>query len=382
MTMIPRRHFLASTSVAVSTTGGWTAAQALAPSAPAPQSSKAWQLLAVAPQSHKVTDLGSDYRRGLELGLAQRPEVAVQLHWVEAPPTPNRAARSITAAIDQRPQLHGVVGWMPPDVEAKVAAHAQPRGLPLWASDTGADLPAAAKPGQPHQAVVRHSLDLCGSAAQLAQAVYQQLGPRTVLAVGQMESGYDFVYTFEQAYRVLGGRVLARHVGQQGPQSEEFHGLRATLFSHRPDAVVALYSGRQLTRFAHWWRANAQSQGAWALAGLPWLADIDTGGDTVIAGSWSSVADAEAVWLQHFEKAGLLWTAAALLGAEAGYSIAIAIEKTDQQPSTSAMRKVWQRAELQGPRADYSSTVASSSPLSSRHATPLLSGWLNGYLQT
>ncbi len=381
MTMIPRRHFLASTSVAVSTTGGWSAAQALVPSAPAPQTAKAWQLLAVAPQSHKVATLGSDYRRGLELGLAQRPEIAVQLHWVEAPPTPNRAARSITAAMDQLPQLHGVVGWMPPAVEARVAAHAQPRGLPLWASDTGADLPADAKPGQP-QAVVRHSLDLCGSAAQLAQAVYQQLGPRAVLAVGQMESGYDFVYSFEHAYRAWGGRVLARHVGRQGPQSEEFDGLRTALFSHRPDAVVALYSGPQLARFARWWQAHAQSQGAWGLAGLPWLEDVHTGGNTITAGTWPSAAQAEPVWKQRFERVGLPWTAAALLGAEAGYSIAAAFDNPAQQPFAAALRQRWQLAVRQGPRESSSRDIASTTNVRNRPMTPLVSGWLNGYLQT
>lgn len=381
MTMIPRRHFLASTSVAVSTAGGWGAAQALAPSAPAPQNSKAWQLLAVAPQSHKLADLGADYRLGLELGLAQRPEVSVQLHWVDAQPTPNRAARSITAAMDQLPQLHGVIGWMPPDVEAKVAAHAQPLGLPLWASDTGADLPAMTKPGQP-QALVRHSLDLCGSAAQLAQAVYQQQGPKAVLAVGQMEGGYDFVYAFEHAYRALGGRVLARHVGQHGPQSKEFEGLRATLFSHRPDAVVALYSGPQLTRFAHWWQTHAQSQGAWGLAGLPWLADVHTGGNTVTAGAWPSAAQAEPVWKQRFERVGLPWTAASLMGAEAGFSIAAALENTAQQPSISVLHQAWRRAVLQGPRAASPRTATSISHVNNRPATPLISGWLNGYLQT
>lgn len=381
MTMIPRRHFLASTSVAVSTTGGWSAAQALVHSAPAPQTAKAWQLLAVAPQSHKVATLGSDYRRGLELGLAQRPEIAVQLHWVEAPPTPNRAARSITAAMDQLPQLHGVVGWMPPAVEARVAAHAQPRGLPLWASDTGADLPADAKPGQP-QAVVRHSLDLCGSAAQLAQAVYQQLGPKAVLAVGQMEAGYDFVYTFEHAYRALGGRVVARHVGQFGPQNEEFDGLRTAVFSHRPDAVVAFYSGPQLARFAHWWQAHAQSQGDWGLAGFPWLGDVHTGANAVTAGAWPGAAQAEPLWKHRFELAAVPWTAAALMGAEAGYSIAAAIENVTQQPSTSALHQAWQKSVLRGPLAIRPHTAISSRRVNNRPNTPLISGWLNGYLQT
>lgn len=381
MTMIPRRHFLASTSVAVSTTGGWSAAQALVPSTLAPQTAKAWQLLAVAPQSHKVATLGSDYRRGLELGLAQRPEIAVQLHWVEAPPTPNRAARSITAAMDQLPQLHGVVGWMPPAVEARVAAHAQPRGLPLWASDTGADLPADAKPGQP-QAVVRHSLDLCGSAAQLAQAVYQQLGPKAVLAVGQMEAGYDFVYTFEHAYRALGGRVVARHVGQFEPQNEEFDGLRTAVFSHRPDAVVAFYSGPQLSRFARWWQENAQSQGAWGLAGFPWLADITVGSNTITAGTWSSAAQAEPLWKHRFKLAALPWTAAALVGAEAGYSIALSLDKPAQQPSTAALSEAWHRAQLQGPLAGTSRTANSARQLFNRPSSLLFSGWLNGYLQT
>ncbi|MFC3216931.1 hypothetical protein ACFODQ_02785 [Comamonas sp. JC664] len=163
-----------------------------------------------------------------------------------------------------------------------------------------------------------------------------------------MEGGYDFVYSFEHAYRALGGRVVARHVGEFGPQSAEFDGLRTAVFSHRPDAVVALYSGPQLARFGRWWQAHAQSQGAWGLAGLPWLEDVHTGGNAVTAGAWPALHRLSRFGSNVLSGLDCL-DRCCPDGCEAGYSIAAALDQSTQGPSASALHEAWMMPVLQGP---------------------------------
>ncbi|QIL72981.1 hypothetical protein G7048_23095 [Diaphorobacter sp. HDW4B] len=401
MTAIPRRRFLASSTMAASPMLGWSAVHASTAPERSTHASSAnpWKLLAVAPASRKMPELARDYRRGVELGLAQHPEVPLQLQWVDAQAVPSKAAREIADQIDSRSDLHGIFGWMPSALAERVVAYANDRHLPLWVSDTGADLPANATRNKP-QAQRTHSLELCDCAATLAREVFMQKGARAVLAVGWLESGYDFVYAFEHAYRALGGQVTARHIGGPVEPSREFDGLRRTILEQRPDAVVALYSGAQAVRFGQWWRANAQAQGPWSLAGLPWLAQGDVPVDTLMVGAWPLAGSAAGGdWQHQFERAGLQWSATALLGAEAGFSIGASLRGMGAQPSNSALRDAWSQAALQGPRGhrawkpqgsagslwvSLASSVVSArvtaAPRVEAHSS--ISGWLNGYLQT
>ncbi|QIL80125.1 hypothetical protein G7047_09570 [Diaphorobacter sp. HDW4A] len=402
MTMIARRRFIASTGItATPLIGmGWSTSQAR--EADKPPNGSTWNLLAVAPQSRKIVGMKSDYRRGLELGLSQHASSDVRLHWVDAPAIPRMAEREIARQMDLLPELHGVVGWMSPAVAEKVVAQTRARDLPLWVSDTGADL-ALEHNGHRAQPDRRHSLELCQCASVLAREVWTRLGPRAVLAEGWMESGYDFVHVFEQAYRALGGQVVARHVGNPATPTLEFDGLKRVLFEHRPDAVVALYSGPQASRFVQWWSAQALSLGPWSLAGLPWLEEA--GADSLAVSSWPYPdAMAPTVWNERFSKALLPWSAAAVLGAEAGNSIGASLAGNAllMRPSKASLRTLWSQASLTGPRgsrswaasgADSHGTMwtgAEGEAMAAHGATDAFnfssqsssSGWLTGYLQT
>ena len=355
MSTLPRRRFLASASVAATPLLGASAATA-AHTTPAPASqaapNNAWHVLAVAPLSRKLPALASDYRRGVELGLAQHPGVNLQLHWVGADAIPSKAAKTIAAELEHLPQLHGVMGWLPPELERRVAVMTEERGLPLWVSDTGADWRVHSE--RP-SATAFHSLELCAHAEQLARQVFQQQGPRAMLAVGWLESGYDFVVAFQEAYRALGGRIVGRHLGGPVPQAQEFDGLRSELFRQQPDSVVAFYSGVQAQRFAQWWQAHAQGQGGWGLA-----PDLLT-------------RAAQAQWHPPFTQALHSPSPAALLGVQAGLGIGASLFGHSSRSSSQLLRQAWLQSVPAEPMGKPSNAVV---------PPPLSSGWLNGYLQT
>ena len=361
MSAIPRRRFLASSSVAaVPWLGAGTAqasqkaADASAPvEASAIHANTAWQLLALAPQSHKIPSLASDYRRGVEWGLAQHPHQNLQLHWISADAMASKATKVVEAELMRLPQLHGVMGWLPPELERRVAVLTEARGLPLWVSDSGADW---REHSERPRATAFHSLDLCTRAQHLARHVFQQQGPRAVLAVGWMESGYDFVVAFQTAYRALGGRIVGRHIGGPVPQAQEFDGLRSEILRQGPEIVVAFYSGAQATRFAQWWQEHAHNQGPWALA-----PDLLT----------SAVRSATFAAPKNHQSHA--WSPASWLGLQAGLGIGASLAPPATARSPGLLRQAWLAA-----------APVSTAFLAPRQPNPssAASGWTNGYLQT
>ena len=338
---------------------------------------RVWKLLAVAPQSRKMPELETHYRQGVEWGLAQVEGLRVDLHWIGAHAIPSTAARTIEAALHDHPDLDGVLGWIPPELERRMIALTQSRDLPVWVSDTGADFMPSQR-DMPQQAQGRNSLALCDHADALARKVVQREGRRAVLAVGWMESGYDFVNAFQRAYREAGGQIVARHIGGPVPQAKEFGGLRRTIFEHRPDALVAFYSGPQATRFTQWWQANAYAQGPWELATLPWFNELN-GKSSDNALSARSVTAAFDQWRAMLEQANLPRSAASLLGSQAGRSVGASLLGLPADATPKAIAQAWSLASESITR-DVS--LRTNSRSSDEAHQPLSSGWLNGYLQT
>jgi ABC-type branched-subunit amino acid transport system substrate-binding protein len=363
MIALHRRHFLATT--------GAVAATGVQASAPAPASmgraTPAWRILGIAPQSHKVPQLAEDYRRGVELGLAASGGSQFGMTWMAAGPLPGQPARAIAGVLHQR-QADAVMGWMPPLLAAKVAPLAHSADLPLWISDAGADM---ARPSPPGSTMARHSLELCAVAAALADRVYAQCGPRAFLALGWHESGYDFVQAFQHRWRTLGGEIAGRHIAGAPGRPQEFDDLKQAIVSHRPDTVVALYSGTQADRFAQWWQARASVLGA-ELAGFPWLAEHNPELRAWTVMSWPSLNLAETAWRDRFERAGLPWTAATLLGAEAGATFGAALAGHSPGAGAHAIQAALRSRPLAGPRGSRQwapSGSDSSGPLWDRSAT-------------
>lgn len=394
-----RRHFLATGGTALAVGG----VQAAVPALPQPLGSAGtrWRILGIAPVSDKMPQLYQDYRRSVELGLAQAGAASrIELSWLSAGRLPSGTVRTVESTLRDH-GVDAVLGWMPPLLSAKVSALTEKAGVPLWISDTGADMHITARP---HPLTVRHSLELCAMASALADKAHAQCGPRAFLSMGWHESGFDFLQAFQHRWRSLGGQIVGRHVaGAPGP-SQEFGDLRQAIVSQQPDVVVALYSGRQAHRFAKWWQQAMPGPRQPALAGLPWLAAEQAGGVPAwTVASWPVAGEADSHWRSHFAQADLSWTAAALLGAEAGFSLGAALAAA--APGTDA-REIWaalHAAPLMGPRGerrwlgaagDSAGPLWERSSLSThawqqRHAYPYLStssaaqsGWITGYLLT
>ena len=391
-----RRHFLATGSAAVATgTALLPAAHAAVDAAHAPR-----HILGIVPTSQKLPQLASDYRRGVELGLAFANAPQVKLTWLSAGPLPAAPTRAVEAALKQW-QIDAVMGWIPPLLEKKLSAITEKAGVPLWISDSGADITTTT---EHHPLRVRHSLELCAMASALADKVHAQCGPRAFLSMGWHESGYDFVQAFQHRWHSLGGQVVGRHISRLSGQSQEFDGLKKAIASQQPDVVVALFSGSQSHRFTQWWQAQS-ALARTELAGFPWLSDGIPNTRMWTVASWPSADIADPVWRAHFEQAGLAWTAGALLGAEAGASLGSALAA-----SSSNARDLWaslRASPLSGPRGERQwATAASDSigalwgpaePRNLRHSTAWLqrqaypslfastaahSGWTTGYFLT
>lgn len=396
--MIARRHFLASGGAAAAATAH-AATHSFRPALPGRQAAARWRILGIAPASEKLPEMGQHYRRGVELGLAVAGD-DVEMTWLTAGPMPGAPARAVGDAL-RTARFDAVLGWMPPPLARRVSALAAPRGIPLWISDSGADVApvSAALPAQPLQ--VRHSLELCAAASALADTLHAQCGPRAFLALGWHESGYDFIEAFQQRWRALGGQLAGRHMAGTPGQIHEFEGLKSSLLSQQADVAVALYSGPQASRFAAWWKAQPALQ-ALAVAGFPWLSESASDLRAWTVGSWPAAQGADTGWADRFAAAGLRWTPAALLGAEAGTSLGAALAAA---PANATVQSIWAKlAErpLHGPRGarDWAQArLDSTGPLwegscldpqacQMRRAPPLTAhasvqgGWTTGYFLT
>lgn len=339
-----RRHFLA--------TGGAAAATGVQASAPLLNSlgtaNPRWRILAIAPSSAKLPELTRDYQQGVELGLAQAGASSqVALTWLTAGVLPSAPAKAVDAALQAKP-FDAVMGWMPPALANKVSPLTESAGVPLWISDTGADM---VSPSDTHPLTVRHSLELCAMATALADRVYAQCGPRAFLSMGRHESGFDFLQSFQQRWQALGGKVVGRHIADMPGNASEFGGLKQSIISYQPDAVIALYSGPQSQRFAQWWQKHSAALRT-SLAGLPWLHERHPDLQAHTVATWPQAESADAGWKARFAQAGLGWTAAALLGAEAGATLGTALAAA---PQGTRARDLWAHLHhipLVGPRGE------------------------------
>lgn len=388
MIELHRRHFLAASGAA--------AASGVQASVPALASASAtWRVLGIAPTSQKLPALAAEYTRGVELGLAQAG-AAVQVTWLSAGSLPSAPAKVIASALQQR-RVDALMGWIPPLLSKKLAPLAQKAEVPLWISDTGADL---AEPSATGASYARHTLELCAMASALADKVHAQCGPRAFLSLGWHESGYDFVQAFQDRWHSLGGQIMGRHIAGVPGQVHEFGDLKQAIVSVQPDVVVALHSGRQAARFSQWWQNQKPLLRA-ELAGFPWLTARASGVRAWTVMSWPSIELAEPAWAAHFRQADLPWNAAALLGAEAGASFGAALAAT--APGSKEIWTVLRSSPLSGPRGERQWALAgndSTGPLWERpaahvHARPLNAanrplpasaaargGWTTGYFLT
>lgn len=211
------------------------------------------------PESSRYPALSAEYLAGLDAGAAASGLPAPR--WLPLPygRSARAAVRQAQAAV-QFGSVDALAGWLPADAAADLVPLLQAHAVPFLASDTGADRPSGRTAARSPW-LIPHTLALWQSCAVLGREAPRRWGPRAVLCMGFLESGYDFPHEFRAAFEAAGGTVAAVHVSGLPDGRTEFKGLGAALKGSTADFVVALYSGRQAGRFrAAWQRLGMEHQ--------------------------------------------------------------------------------------------------------------------------
>ncbi|WCM87068.1 ABC transporter substrate-binding protein [Acidovorax sp. NCPPB 3576] len=401
MTHLPflrRRHFLGSSGTAAAA----LALPAAAAIVPAP-ARRAAQVGVFQPTSARYPTLAAEFTLGLESAFAAQDLPAPS--WVPLPyqQNPGPAVRQARAAL-QDGALDMLAGWIPLRSALELRDDAQQRGIPLLASDTGADKAPAI--GRTTPWIVNHTLELWQSTALLGQLAPRRWGTRAVVCTGFLESGYDFPVEFRKAFGAAGGRVAATHVSGLPDGSAEFAGLLSAVKGARPDFVLALYSGAQAERFhAAYQRAGLHTQ--YPLLGSRFShghgSDPAAPAFLPSVASWEDPGAACAAVAAACRQQGMRFTGAALLGFEAGQRIAAVLAASGDAERLSALHSA-QTTQARGTRRYDAATQESNGPhwlhaqgnaiaipspesaaiqtaAAIRHRTPE-SGWSSPYLIT
>ncbi len=400
MTPLPflrRRHFLGSSGTAAAS----LALPAAAAMAPAP-ARRAAQVGVFLPASARYPTLAAEFTLGLESAFAKQDLPAPRWVPLAYRQNPGPAVRQAREAL-QDGALDMLAGWIPLRSALALRDDAEQRGIPVLASDTGADKTPAT--GRTTPWIVNHTLELWQSTALLGHLAPRRWGTRAVVCMGLLESGYDFPFEFRKAFEAAGGRVAATHVSGLPDGSAEFAGLLSAVKGARPDFVLALYSGAQAERFhAAYRRAGLHMQ--YPLVGSRFSHGHGSAPSAPAflpsVASWEAPGAACAAVAAACRQQGMGFTGAALLGFEAGQRIAgvlaasgnaerlAALHDFPSSPARGTRHYDAITRESNGPHwlntKDTAITIASAAHAIQAAAATRLSftesGWISPYLVT
>ena len=175
------------------------------------------------PQSHRYPSLSAEYLAGLTLSLSQQglgTEGLLPIEYGGNPIVAVRQAQDLLA----RERMLAMTGVLCPTAALALEPALLRAGVPLLVNDTGANrMVANASSG----IIMRQSLEYWQSCAAFGQWAPGKLGRRALLAVGNLESGYDFPKAFSQAFAASGGTLVTTHVSDLPQAASEFAGLAA-----------------------------------------------------------------------------------------------------------------------------------------------------------
>jgi len=342
-----RRRFL-GTSAATAATAAWATGSALAQQPAGLQDGERHGGLrtvgVLLPDSSRYPTLSAEFMAGLEAGAQASRHAAPRWHPLPYGHSAHAAVRQARAAVESG-AVDALAGWLPMQSATELVPILEQRGIPLLASDTGADrLPVHRHAKSP--LLIPHTLELWQSSALMGREAVRRWGTRAVLCMGFLESGYDFPHEFRRAFEAAGGTIVAVHISGLPGGVEEFAGLRSALHGAQADVAVALYSGQQALRFQQQWsrlRPNARQP----VLGTPFtqgpaVASVDPLKGWASVASWDARSDAcQAIAAQcaargASQSAGL--SGPALLGFEAGQRFAEWQNRADSAQRLHALR--------------------------------------------
>ena len=360
------------------------------------------------PRSGRYPTLSDEYLAGLAVGLDQHGLDADALLPIAYGANPAVGIRQAQALL-VRERVDVMTGVLCPTAALALEPALLSKGVPLLVNDTGANhMQAAAHSG----IIIRQSLEYWQSCAAFGQWAPNQLGRRAVLAMGNLEYGYDFPSAFIDAFTASGGTVVATHLSDLPQADTEFSGLAEAIQEHQPDFVFALYSGLQAQRFLATYRANRWANtvplasGGFLGANTP----LGAAGPDWSVASWHAATATCSRFTAACDAGNLRVTPFSVLGYESGDRIATAWLAA--RSTSSAFVTALHAAPRTGPRAQrqyhlasmeshgshwitasgrpHSSRVeaiqrnvlAIRNPLAQHTAQPPQRGWVNPYLIT
>jgi len=228
----------------------------------------------VLPPSRRYPRLPPELLAGFESGAASARDREIAL----VPIACGAGARApIVAATDavKRGAVDVLAGFVDANAAASMAPLLEQRGIPFVACDMGAD-------------VVRHRCEnamVASGSPGLVQASHAMgrwapahMGTRALLVADFLESGYDMVYAFREAFESHGGEVVAVEVTGMPHGATGFDSIVRTVRDTRPDFVFAFFSGHRAERFLRFYDAHRLARVA-PLAGPGLLTERVTSGE-------------------------------------------------------------------------------------------------------
>lgn len=299
------------------------------------------------PRSGRYPTLSDEYLAGLTVALTQHgldADAMLPIAYGANPAVGIRQAQALLA----RERMDVMTGVLCPTAALTLEPALLRKGVPLLVNDTGANrMQAAAHSG----IIIRQSLEYWQSCAAFGQWAPNQLGRRAVLAMGNLEYGYDFPGAFSDAFAASGGTVVATHLSDLPHADTEFSGLAAAIQEHQPDFVFALYSGPQAQRFLATYRASAWANKLPLASGGFLDADVTSGisGPDWSVASWHAATATCSRFTAACDAGNLRVTPFSVLGYESGDRIATAWLAA--RSTSSAFVTALHAAPRTGPRA-------------------------------
>lgn len=307
------------------------------------------------PRSGRYPTLSAEYLAGLTVGLSQHGLDADALLPIAYGANPNVGIRQAQALLTSE-RIDVMTGVLCPRAALALEPALLGAGVPLLVNDSGANrMPAGDHSG----IIIRQSLEYWQSCAAFGQWAPNQMGCRAVLALGNLEYGYDFPAAFSDAFAASGGTVVATHVSGMPQADQEFSGLATAIQQHQPDFVFALYSGPQAQRFLANYRASAWANRVPLASG----GFLDTSSAAGIAGpdwsvaSWHAATATCSRFAAACDAGNLRVTPFSVLGYESGDRIATAWLAARSR--SSAFVTALHTAPSTGPRAQRQYHLAS-----------------------
>lgn len=299
------------------------------------------------PRSSRYPTLSAEYLAGLRVGMAQTGVSPDALMPIEYGAAPGVAIRQAQLLLGQQ-AVDVLTGVLCPSAALGLEPALRNSGTPLLVNDTGANrMPRVTQSGL----IIRHSLEYWQSCAAFGHWAASHLGKRAVLAMGNLEAGYDFPKAFRDSFSANGGQTVGTHISDMPHQPTEFSGLVQSIQEQQPDFVYALYSGTQARRFLDFYRASGAASKV-LLAGGGFMMGADSHSSwrpELSIASWHAAQQSCTQFSSACDATGLPVTPFSILGYESGLRIALAWVASNRQ--ADAFSHGLQTQAATGPRA-------------------------------